>query len=121
MAANSRYVPQEIFSIRIGTIMTTAKLKSQLVQVDTALALARVLMGLISAGYSHGRGNHVAPNAAMYVKRPTAAPLAALGVPGMRQAKVRIMDNICPAVPQRKSLRRPTRSMINHEQVEKAA
>lgn len=28
------------------------KLKSQLVHVETALALARVLIGLISAGYS---------------------------------------------------------------------
>jgi hypothetical protein len=29
----------------------------QFVHVDTAFALPRVLMGFISAGYSHGRGS----------------------------------------------------------------
>lgn len=41
------------------------QLKSQFVQVETALALARVLMGLISAGYNHGSGSQVAPNEAI--------------------------------------------------------
>ncbi|KAI6752019.1 hypothetical protein HG531_006715 [Fusarium graminearum] len=45
--------------------MTMTKLNSQLVQVDVALALPRVLRGLISAGYNQGRGNQVAPNEAM--------------------------------------------------------
>jgi len=41
------------------------KLKSQLEQVDTALARARVRRGLISAGYNQGSGNHVAPKKAI--------------------------------------------------------
>lgn len=43
------------------------QLKSQFVQVEVALALARVLIGLISAGYNHGSGSQVAPKEAMYV------------------------------------------------------
>lgn len=39
-----------MFVIMMGVIITIKKLKSQLVHVETALALARVLMGLISAG-----------------------------------------------------------------------
>lgn len=38
----------------IGVIITTTKLKSQFVIVDTALAFPRVRRGLISAGYNWG-------------------------------------------------------------------
>lgn len=48
-----------------GTHMTIRKLNSQLLHVDTAFALARVLIGLTSAGYSHGRGSQVAPKLAI--------------------------------------------------------
>ena len=72
--------------------MTIKKLNNQLVQVDSAFALARVLIGEISAGYNQGKGSHVAPKLAIYVNRPTAAPLAALGVPGIKQAKVMTID-----------------------------
>jgi hypothetical protein len=39
--------------------------QSQFEQVETAFALARVLSGLISAGYNQGSGSHVAPKKAM--------------------------------------------------------
>jgi hypothetical protein len=39
--------------------------QSQFEHVETALAFARVLSGLISAGYSQGSGSHVAPKKAM--------------------------------------------------------
>lgn len=81
-----------MLAIIIGVIMTIRKLKSQLVQVDTALALPRVLMGFTSAGYSQGRGSHVAPKNAMYVNKPTAAPFAGPGLPGMRAPKTRTID-----------------------------
>ncbi len=48
--AKKRYVPQPMLPIMMGVIMTIRKLKSQLLQVESALALARVLIGLISAG-----------------------------------------------------------------------
>ena len=63
--AKNRYVPHEMDEIMTGVTMTIRKLKSQLEQVETALALARVRRGLISAGYNQGSGNQVAPNAAM--------------------------------------------------------
>jgi hypothetical protein len=43
---------------------TIKKLNSQFEQVLTALALALVLKGLISAGYNQGSGNQVAPKKA---------------------------------------------------------
>lgn len=89
--------------------------------LDTALAFPRVLIGLISAGYNHGSGSHVAAKEAMYVNNPTAAPFAALFVPGIKAAKTRTMDNPCPRVPAMNSLRRPARSMMNHDVVAKAA
>lgn len=55
----------------------------------------------------------------MYVNSPTAAPLADCRSPGIRQAKVMIMDVIWPTVPHRNSFLRPTRSMMNHETVAK--
>ena len=39
--------------------MTTAKLNSQLVMVEMALALVRIAFGLISAGYNQGSSSHV--------------------------------------------------------------
>jgi hypothetical protein len=85
IAAKNRYVPHLMLEIMIGVTITIKKLKSQFEQVESALALARVLIGLISAGYSlldkelasndlinylikmtyQGRGNHVAPKLAM--------------------------------------------------------
>jgi hypothetical protein len=56
---------------------------------------------------------------AMYVKRPTAAPFAADGVPGIKQAKVRTIERHWPTVPHRKSLRLPTLSIRNHDNVAK--
>jgi hypothetical protein len=76
----------------MGVTMTMRKLKSQFVHVEIALAFALVLIGEISAGYSQGKGSQVAPKDAMYVKRPTAAPFAADGVPGIKQAKVRTIE-----------------------------
>ena len=55
------------------------------------------------------------------MKSPTAAPLAAVGVPGIRQANVRTMDSIWPMVDQMKMLRRPARSIMNQETVAKQA
>lgn len=49
----------------MGVTITIRKLNSQLLHVDTALALARVLIGLTSAGYNQGRGSHVAPKDAI--------------------------------------------------------
>ena len=49
-------------SQRLGTL---TKFQSQLEMVEVALAFARVLMGLISAGYNQGRGSQVAPKKAM--------------------------------------------------------
>lgn len=43
-------MPQWMWSMRMGVIITIRKLKSQLLQVERALAFARVLRGLISAG-----------------------------------------------------------------------
>ena len=65
MTAKTRYVAQPMLLSMTGVIMTTRKLKSQFEHVETALALARVLIGLISAGYSHGSGSQVAPKNAM--------------------------------------------------------
>lgn len=45
--------------------MTIKKFQIQFEVVDRALALALVFSGLISAGYSQGSGNHVAPKKAM--------------------------------------------------------
>ncbi len=63
--AKKRYVPHPIESTMTGVIITTVKLKSQLLQVETALAFARVRTGDSSAGYSQGSGSQAAPNAAM--------------------------------------------------------
>lgn len=90
-------------------------------QVLTAFAFALVLIGLISAGYNQGRGSHVLPNEAMKRNRPTAAPLALLGVSTIRQENVISIDRLCPTVPHKKSLRRPARSMMNQETVAKIA
>lgn len=54
-------------------------------------------------------------------KRPNAAPSAALGLPGIRHPKVMIMETIWPAVPIRKSLRRPRDSTVQKETSEKVA
>jgi hypothetical protein len=51
--------------IRTGVIITMKKFQIQLDTVEVALAFARVLSGLISAGYNQGRGNQVAPKKAM--------------------------------------------------------
>lgn len=69
--------------------------------------------------HTQGSGNHVAPKLAMYVNKPTAAPLAAASVPGMRQLKTSTILNPWPTVPQRKSLRLPARSMMNQLTVAK--
>src|SRR5262249_45212101 len=114
-----RYVPHPILSTMIGVIITTTKLNSQLLMVDTALAFCLVLVGLISAGYSHGSGSQVAPKNAIYRNNPAAAPLAAVGDPGIRQANVMSMLVIWPTVPHRKSCLRPAFSMMNHDVVAK--
>jgi len=54
-----------MLSMSTGVIITMKKFQHQLDTVDKALALARVLRGLISAGYNQGRGSHVAPKKAM--------------------------------------------------------
>jgi hypothetical protein len=76
-------------------------LKSQLERVETALALVRVRRGLISAGYNQGSSSQVDPKKKRKRKRPKTAPFAAEVVPGMRQAKVMIMEIICPQEPTR--------------------
>ena len=55
------------------------------------------------------------------MKRPTAAPFAAAGVPGIRQLNTSTIDKHCPTVPHRNSLRLPTLSMMNQETVAKQA
>ena len=55
MTAKIRYVPQGMWEVMMGVIMTMRKLKSQLEQVETALALARVFIGETSAGTLHRR------------------------------------------------------------------
>ena len=72
-------------------------------------------------GHTQGSGNHVAPKLAMYVNSPTAAPFAAAGVPGIKQANTITMLRPWPTVPHRKSFRRPARSMMNQLTVAKMA
>lgn len=75
--------------------------------------LERIVRRLTSAGYSQGSGNHVAPKNPMYVKSPTAAPLAALSVPGISAPKVSTMERHWPTVPIRNNFLRPTFSTTN--------
>ena len=70
---------------------------------------------------TQGSGNQLAPKLAMYVKSPTAAPLAAAVVPGIKHEKTRTMLKHWPTVPHRNSFRRPTRSMMNQDTVAKIA
>lgn len=70
---------------------------------------------------TQGSGSQLAPKLAMYVKSPTAAPLAAAGVPGIKHEKTRTILRHWPTVPQRKSFRRPTRSMMNQDTVAEMA
>ena len=50
--ANSAYVPRPILANMGPVAMTTIKLKIQFEAVDRALAGARILSGVTSAGYS---------------------------------------------------------------------
>ena len=69
--------------------------------------------------HTHGSGSQVAPKEAIYVKSPTAAPFAAVGVPGIKHENVRTIDRPWPTVPQRKSFRLPALSMMNQLTVAK--
>ena len=52
---------------------------------------------------------------------PTAAPLAAAGVSGIKHAKTSTMLKHWPTVPHKNSFRLPTRSMMNQDTVAKMA
>lgn len=117
-------IPKWMFATMGGVAMTMVKFHSQLEHVETAFAFARVLRGLISAGYSQGSGSQVAPKNAMYKKRPKAAPcdgavLAGSIYCGIKQAKVMTIDKHWPIVPARKSLRRPTCSISHQDEAAK--
>jgi hypothetical protein len=85
IAAKKAYVPHPIVS-NIGPVaMTTKKLNSQFEAVERALAGARILRGVTSAGYSQVIPNHPIENQVLNKKRQRTETTCAARFPALTE------------------------------------
>lgn len=110
MTAKMIYVFDPMFSKAGGVIITTSQLKIQLLEVDRALAGARIRRGVISAGYSQVIPSQPTAKNELKTNKKT-MPTIWHALASLEPTPARIaMEAHCPAAPKSISFRRPTRS-----------
>lgn len=112
MTAKMIYVLYPIEENAGGVTMTTIKLKTQLADVDTALAGARILKGTISAGYSQVMPSQPIAKKVLKTKRKTVLPIPAFGPLMLAVIAKTTMDSDIPAAPNSIRERRPNLSIV---------